>query len=963
MRAKKTLKKIVSGATTALFAITGVVGMQTPAQAAACGGGTLPSVELVSDPVFYSGLTDGYDANYIAYKITGGSTAIADLKVRVENFTGGRITLASAQPATQNLGSLSSGNVKYSYFLAKMTGTATTTQAHEYVILDGTNEMCRGTTPLNASTINPAGNKNSSNKVTSISMSAAPTTVPGTITVTVKGETGQIGASEGLALAPVSSANFPADKWELTDVTVKLKQDRNNVDISGTTQTFTKRLYFPVTGIYSGATTLQDLSGPYTAEYVFKLVAATGASTVMKPIQYVGNVYTGTMPTATATIAASGAAASAPAIVPATQAISALTGSLITASSAFTASGFSASPSPQINYSIDPSLSGTGLTFNTSTGVISGTPVVTISRDYLVTATNTAVSPNESTTATVTISVTDPVQQQNNNNSTPELDRKVTICHRTHATNNPYVRITVDYNSVNKSKGHMGHDEIFQGQHVYTPGIYKRAKDKLWGDIIPPDRAAINAGVTPRWQPLNWNTPGQAIYNGTAEGCPNKFDAKVYYNALREAGVPVKDIKAEIAELEAEQEAANPTITKTNTNDLKYDGTNAKALEEENDKVTICHRTNSTTNPYRRITVAASSIYKNAGHYGHDEIYDGNHVFDSTVNYPANRKDWGDIIPADPTGKNRWKALNWTTLGQAIYNGTVAGCAEQDSQVVYNLLREEGKTKKEIKADLEKQKSVDDDPKEIDEIKYTGDDPEVEKKEPKEPVAPANVVIPDQSLSGIVWLDLNRDGLKDPEEPLMKGVTLTVIQITSVQATPTPASFRASVGDTVKRAATVVVQTDANGFYIFPSLGAGDWQVVTTVPEKLDVTYDSQGGAEGEVITTVPVASHAFTWVGLVGDDPKLNEIIEKAIEDAGEDGTVTVSPNGTVTVTKGSVVTTISPSGKVTANVTDAAAGSDELAATGSDQLAWLIFGLVLASFGAAGLTWQRQRSARTKQ
>ena len=580
-------------------------------------------------------------------------------------------------------------------------------------------------------------------------------------------------------------------------------------------------------------------------------------------------------------------------------------------------------------------------------------------------ATNGGTTPVSNTftpTANTTLyAIWTPVQQQQQNNSTPELDRKVTICHRTHATTNPYVRITVDYNSVNKTKGHMHHDEIFQDQHVYTPGIYKRAKDKLWGDIIPPDRAAINAGVTPRWQPLNWNTPGQAIYNGTAAGCPDKFDAKAYYNALRESGVPVKDIKAEIAELEAEQEAANPTITKTNTNELKYDGTNAKVLEEENDKVTICHRTNSTTNPYRRITVAASSIYKNAGHYGHDEIYDGNHVFDSTVNYPANRKDWGDIIPADPTGKNRWKALNWTTLGQAIYNGTVAGCAEQDSQVVYNLLREEGKSKKEIKADLEKQKNVDDDPKEIDEIKYTGTDPEVEKKEPKEPVTPPNVVIPDQSLSGIVWLDLNRDGLKDPEEPLMKGVTLTVLQLTSVQATPTPASFRASVGETFKRAATVVVQTDANGFYIFPSLGAGDWKVVTTVPEKLEVTYDSQGSAEGEVVTTVPVASHAFTWVGLVPDDPKLNEIIEKAIEDAGEDGTLTISPNGTVTVSKGSVVTTISPSGKVTTKV--AGASSGELAATGSDQLAWMIFGLLLASLGAAVFIWQRQQSVRTRR
>ncbi|AOY56562.1 putative Ig domain-containing protein [Candidatus Rhodoluna planktonica] len=945
MRAKKTLKKIVSGATTALFAITGVVGMQTPAQAAACGGGVLPSVDLVSDPVFYSGLGDGYDANYIAYKVTGGSTAIGNMNVKLENFSGGRITLASAQPATQNFGSVNSGDVKHSYFLAKMTGTATTPQTHEYVVFDGTNERCRGTTTLNASAANPAAGRNNSNKVDSITIGTAPTNVGDTITATVKGQTGTIGNAGTLSFAPISNSAFPADNWALTGVAIKLKQDASWADVAGTVSLANSLFY---TGQASN-------DGYYTATYTFTLKATTTATTQIKPIQYVASganiVYTGTMPTASASIATTTATPVSPSISPASQTISATTNSAITDSPAFTYAAFNSAPT----YTVSPALP-TGLTINSATGVISGTPTsASASSPYTVTAT----SGGQTATATVTISVTDPVQQQNN--STPELDRKVTICHRTHATTNPYVRITVDYNSVNKTKGHMHHDEIFQDQHVYTPGIYKRAKDKLWGDIIPPDRAAINAGVTPRWQPLNWNTPGQAIYNGTAAGCPDKFDAKAYYNALRESGVPVKDIKAEIAELEAEQEAANPTITKTNTNELKYDGTNAKVLEEENDKVTICHRTNSTTNPYRRITVAASSIYKNAGHYGHDEIYDGNHVFDSTVNYPANRKDWGDIIPADPTGKNRWKALNWTTLGQAIYNGTVAGCAEQDSQVVYNLLREEGKSKKEIKADLEKQKNVDDDPKEIDEIKYTGTDPEVEKKEPKEPVTPPNVVIPDQSLSGIVWLDLNRDGLKDPEEPLMKGVTLTVLQLTSVQATPTPASFRASVGETFKRAATVVVQTDANGFYIFPSLGAGDWKVVTTVPEKLEVTYDSQGSAEGEVVSTVPVASHAFTWVGLVPDDPKLNEIIEKAIEDAGEDGTVTISPNGTVTVSKGSVVTTISPSGKVTTKV--AGASSGELAATGSDQLAWMIFGLLLASLGAAVFIWQRQQSVRTRR
>ena len=115
-------------------------------------------------------------------------------------------------------------------------------------------------------------------------------------------------------------------------------------------------------------------------------------------------------------------------------------------------------------------------------------------------------------------------------------------------------------------------------------------------------------------------------------------------------------------------------------------------------------------------------------------------------------------------------------IGQDIYNGVLTGCEEQSVQDFYNALREDGLTKKQIKADLEDQGSVDDDPVAVDDIQYTGTDPEVTAKEPSVPTVPANKVIPDQSLSGVIWLDLNKDGLKDPDEPLMPGVTLTLNQ-------------------------------------------------------------------------------------------------------------------------------------------------------------------------------------------
>ncbi len=523
----------------------------------------------------------------------------------------------------------------------------------------------------------------------------------------------------------------------------------------------------------------------------------------------------------------------------------------------------------------------------------------------------------------------------NNNNQQTEPDRKVTICHRTHSETNPYVRITVDYNSVNRPSGHQGHDEIFAGEHVFKAGIYKRAKDKDWGDIIPADPSGQN-----RWQPLNWTTLGQQIYNGTVAGCPS-YDPFNYYNALRESGVPEGKIKAEIAQLETEQSEANPSRTETDETTLNYTGSSTKLAAEENDKVTICHATNATTNPYRKITVSASSITNKSGHYGHDDIYLTNHVYNSEVNYPANQKDWGDIIPADPTGQNRWQPLNWTPLGQKIYNGEVAGCGEQTTQEIYNILREDGLPKKEVVKDLKAQKNVDDDLKELDEIEYTGNDPETERTEPKEPTLPTDKTVIDQSLSGIVWLDLNRDGLKDPDEPFMPNITLSVVQVTQIN----PASYNFRTAGVVRPAAVVTVQTDENGFYIFPSLGAGDWKVVTGIPDDLGVTYDSEGGPEGEVTTTVPVGSSAFTWVGLVGDTEVINEkLLEEILLEYPSSLPLTELPTWLQE--------------KVTAKLAEleAAANGEALAYTGSEDLAWLFFGVLIMLSGMLALVAKKR-------
>ena len=79
-------------------------------------------------------------------------------------------------------------------------------------------------------------------------------------------------------------------------------------------------------------------------------------------------------------------------------------------------------------------------------------------------------------------------------------------------------------------------------------------------------------------------------------------------------------------------------------------------------KTTICHRTNSIQNPYRRITVSKSSL--NSGHKGHTgSIW--------TISSTQGGTKWGDVIPDASAGGSNSTELNFTgnTAGQNIWRG------------------------------------------------------------------------------------------------------------------------------------------------------------------------------------------------------------------------------------------------------------------------------------------------------
>lgn len=411
--------------------------------------------------------------------------------------------------------------------------------------------------------------------------------------------------------------------------------------------------------------------------------------------------------------------------------------------------------------------------------------------------------------------------------------------------------------------------------------------------------------------------------------------------------------------------AGNHSITSTLTFTAGGGGGNNPTYTEL-DRVTICHRTHSTTNPYVFITIAASAIVKGDstknGHGWHNpdkNRYDTSlyGAYDSTKTYRGNTKLWGDIIPPfkDKTTGGIFTGLNWdsawsaptattqssgavftkasfrtaTTGGTNPKQSAVDACkgtdttldAQTNEQILkklFDIERKAGQKRDDILDEI-----AEDEGKSKDTLKSELTLPA--KEGPKN--LPTNQIA--QSLSGVVWLDINRNGFQEDNEPYMSNIKVTVTKgssgiasgaaplagfgagarvlgdkfganaITSVldfglnQIASAVSGLRSILG----MATTYVVYTDKNGYYIFKSLESGDWYATGVVPAGLDVTYDSSSINDATVDAIVPAGGHAQTWIGLMGS------------ESTGVNAPVK-NPDGTP-VTKEVVITAAGPDGK----------------------------------------------------
>lgn len=201
--------------------------------------------------------------------------------------------------------------------------------------------------------------------------------------------------------------------------------------------------------------------------------------------------------------------------------------------------------------------------------------------------------------------------------NTKHSNHKVTICHATNSATNPYVQISVNYNSIVRGAGHNGHHGNGGVATSVDHAAQLKNSGQRWGDIIPALADHNYAGK-------NLTTEGQVVLDN---GCKMPVAP----------ATPVKPNKpSEPAQPTNPAQPHKPTTPNKPSKPGKQHG-----------KVTLCHATNSAKKPYVRITVSTNAVTK-AGHGNHDDAAVAT-SYQHAAELKATGQRWGDFIPAIPS--------------------------------------------------------------------------------------------------------------------------------------------------------------------------------------------------------------------------------------------------------------------------------------------------------------------------
>ncbi|UFS71876.1 hypothetical protein LPW11_06695 [Geomonas sp. RF6] len=226
------------------------------------------------------------NAQYVSFSVTTTSD-IADAWAKIDNFTGGYLSVASTAPGADlyHIGPMTAGSTKTVFFYIETSANndVTATQGHDISVWSGNpstggGELSRSRFTLTGTTV--AGTyyeamydtiQAQASKVSSVVSGPTPAQLGGIVTITVIGDTG---TSNGpMIFSPASDPYWPDQTYRLVSATITLPDGTVLKD----------KLY---QGSYTGG------SGAYVGVYTFVAVSSYSAPTSTSPVAYInsGNV-------------------------------------------------------------------------------------------------------------------------------------------------------------------------------------------------------------------------------------------------------------------------------------------------------------------------------------------------------------------------------------------------------------------------------------------------------------------------------------------------------------------------------------------------------------------------------------------------------------------------------------------------------------------------------------------------
>ena len=245
-----------------------------------CAGATARAVTVTrtSSSVFYmdtSGNPTALKCMYVSYQITNDGTYRPNVYAQIGSFTGGVISLAPNEDGIVHIGAMNPGETRAAFFYIQATAGPATGQQHTVSIYEGNPATGTFITSANFTMSVQETIQALANKVTTVVSGPNPSTLGGTLTMTVSGKTGTIGSARVLSFTPATYLTWAANSFELYQSTITLS--------GGNTGTYTNQLLIPAASIASTSDT------DYSAVYLFRAVAFTGGPVAVSPVSYISS--------------------------------------------------------------------------------------------------------------------------------------------------------------------------------------------------------------------------------------------------------------------------------------------------------------------------------------------------------------------------------------------------------------------------------------------------------------------------------------------------------------------------------------------------------------------------------------------------------------------------------------------------------------------------------------------------